>query len=57
LWLRREAVLAGEQATLAWMIRTGPDGVLPLAMRHADPRFLPRLERIARERDAAHSVD
>ncbi len=51
LWLRSEASVRGERETLVEMIRLGPDGVLPLALRHASPELRPRLEALA----AAHA--
>jgi len=47
LWLHAEARARGEAETLAWMVRVGPDGVLPLALRHAAPEHRPRLRALA----------
>lgn len=55
LWLRSEAAVQGEQATLDWIVRAGPEGVLPLALRHADPKYRPRLRAVATAREAARS--
>jgi hypothetical protein len=43
LWLHAEAARRGHDATMTWMVREGPDGVLALALRHAAPELRPRL--------------
>lgn len=47
LWLRSEARVRGERQVLEEMIRLGPDGVLPLALRYIAPHLRPRLEAIS----------
>lgn len=48
LWLHSEAAVRGEREVMEGMIRLGPDGVLPLALRHAAPELRPRLGEVAR---------
>ena len=52
LWLRSEAKVRGERETLEAMIRLGPDGVLPLALRYAAPELRRRLEVLAKTADS-----
>lgn len=53
LWLHSEAKVRGERETLEEMIRLGPDGVLPLALRHIGPGLRLRLEALVETVDSA----
>ena len=47
LWMRMETIERDELEVLAEMLRLGPDGVLPLALRHIAPELRPRIEALA----------
>ena len=46
LWLHSEVMRCGEEATLRRMLALERDGVLPLALRYADPALRPRIRKL-----------
>lgn len=51
LWLHREVRKCGEMDTLQALLRLERDGVLPLASRHAAPKFMRRLKALQNKVD------